>query len=54
MQSLGELWADKHRGVEKLATHKKNIHVVALAAVFKARDTLVDEKEVVEHTVEVR
>jgi len=53
LQTCGEAWADRHKALERLPSSKKNPHMVALAAVFKARDTVADEKEVIEDRMEV-
>lgn len=55
LQALGELWADRHRVIERTPGNKSNPHVRALSALFRHRETAdVGEKEVLEDRLEVR
>lgn len=51
LQAMGEVWAEKHRGIERI--YAGNIHVKALSNLFKHRDAASDEKDIMEDRMQV-
>jgi hypothetical protein len=53
LHAVGDLWTTRHRVLERAPGSKGNPHIRALSAVFRQRDAVADEKEVIQDRFEV-